>query len=120
MSRLDDQIRTPLGTWTVAVQLSSGEMAAELSFRADGTAALTAERGSSGVGTWESTGDGRFRYRIEERMSEVDGARSGWVDIDQHAEQDGAAFRSSGTSLVHDEHGTVVASAVVKTSAVRA
>ncbi|ARF76239.1 hypothetical protein ACIOD0_32985 [Kitasatospora albolonga] len=111
----------PEGTWTERFRLEGKEFESTLHLTPEGRAFILAgpAPGGGGAGTWAATGEGRFSYRIAERLVDENGAYLGWVDIDHHAVLTGDTFTSSGVSTVRDTGDRVTASVQVEAEARR-
>ncbi|MFD5770007.1 hypothetical protein ACFWIN_29905 [Streptomyces sp. NPDC127049] len=111
----------PEGTWTERFRLEGKEFVSTLHLTPEGRAFILAgpAPGGGGAGTWTATGEGRFSYRIAERLVDEQGAYLGWVDIDHHAVLTGDTFTSSGVSTVRDPDDRVTASVEVEAEALR-
>ncbi|MGW4615906.1 hypothetical protein ACWEJS_27080, partial [Rhodococcus triatomae] len=69
-----------------------GDSIGSFRFTARGHALLTAN--GVGAGRWSSLGPGSFLFRITEPVVDDRGACAGWVDVEQHASQQGRSFTS--------------------------
>jgi hypothetical protein len=109
---------TAAGSWTARVERPGGTAVSTFHFTPQGQAFLVS--GGFGAGTWTATGPDRFSYRISELLLDENGARVGWVDIDQQAVRSGDTFTSTGVTSVYDIDDVRTRRATVRVSAVRA
>ncbi|BET45142.1 hypothetical protein RGQ21_01240 [Kitasatospora aureofaciens] len=108
---------SPVGTWTARVSRPGGDSIGSFRFTARGHALLTAN--GVGAGRWSSLGPGSFLFRITEPVVDDRGACAGWVDVEQHASQQGRSFTSRGTSRVYDAAGRLARTVPVEIHATR-
>jgi len=94
---------SPVGSWRVTVARPAGPSVAVLCLAPDGRATLAG--GTTGTGTWTSTGPDRFGYRLAEPIVDAAGTVTGWVHIEQRAVLAGDTFTSEGVTVVCDAGG---------------
>ena len=111
-------VTTPVGSWQATVSRPDASYEVELFFHPNSAACLVSPAGRS-QGTWKRTGAGTFNFKITERWYDDNGTSTGWVDINQNAEQYAARFTSSGISTVYRPDGTVETTVKVDISARR-
>ncbi|MGA4867691.1 hypothetical protein ACPB9J_34200 [Streptomyces lavendulocolor] len=104
---------TPAGAWTARVARPAGTSTSVLHFTVDGRVFLA----SGGAGTWWSTGERAFSFRIAEPVFDAGGGCAGWVDVEQRAVMSGSGFDAEGTSVVHGSDGARLRASRVTLSA---
>lgn len=105
-------VNSPVGTWRGTVRTPHRVNEVELRLTSDGKALLRTES-SDGTGAWRSTGEGRFRFRVVEKLP------VGCVVIDQVGQVSDDGFESSGTSDVYDGDGHLIRSVRPTLTAIR-
>jgi hypothetical protein len=93
---------TPVGTWSGTVTRPGETDNIQLAFTKSGKACLFTVDGRS-LGVWFPTSGSTFDYKIlEAAIDPTSGQQTGWVLINQDAQENGSAFTSSGVSDIFD------------------
>ncbi|MFC8873104.1 hypothetical protein ACFUAC_36575 [Streptomyces sp. NPDC057148] len=100
----------PVGVWSGTVAAPTGEIEAEISFRANGELCLIApppgpEGGVEGQGTWWRTGPRTFTFEVEERFFDGSGSTTGYLRATHRATLRGNQFTTVGEGAFYDAAG---------------